>query len=352
MLNVRRFSFAIAGAALVGLALSVLADSAEAAGTKRICVSWRHFQEERWRIDEAGVKSILDPAGYTYVSADAQSDPQKQLTDIENLLASGCDALIVLGQDPKAVVPALDRAKAAGVPTIAYDGPIDYPDALFVSFNNVAVGHLMAEAMVKARANGKWVLIEGDASHPIVQIFRAGQMEVLKPLIDKGDIKIVAQQNIPDWKPDVAQSTMEQILTQQNNKVDAVLAMNDGEAGGVAAALASQDMLGIPLSGQDGDKAALNRIARGQQTVTIWKNSFLLGQAAAKAAIEMAGGKKPTEVAGVVNFKTESGKDQPAILLKPIAMTRDNLKEVLDAKWISKANLCEGVTKNPPDVCK
>ena len=257
MLNVRRFSFAIAGAALVGLALSVLADSAEAAGTKRICVSWRHFQEERWRIDEAGVKSILDPAGYTYVSADAQSDPQKQLTDIENLLASGCDALIVLGQDPKAVVPALDRAKAAGVPTIAYDGPIDYPDALFVSFNNVAVGHLMAEAMVKARANGKWVLIEGDASHPIVQIFRAGQMEVLKPLIDKGDIKIVAQQNIPDWKPDVAQSTMEQILTQQNNKVDAVLAMNDGEAGGVAAALASQDMLGIPLSGQDGDKAAM-----------------------------------------------------------------------------------------------
>jgi len=352
MQDIRRFSFAVAGAAVLAIAAVGFADNASAAGSKRICVSWRHFQEERWRIDEAGVKSVLDPAGYTYASADAQSDPQKQLTDIESLLASGCDALIVLGQDPKAVVPGLDRAKAAGVPTIAYDGPIDYPDALFVSFNNVAVGHLMAEAMVKAKASGNWVLIEGDAAHPIVQIFRAGQMEVLKPLIDKGDIKVVAQQNIPDWKPDVAQSTMEQILTQQNNKVDAVLAMNDGEAGGVAAALASQDLLGIPLSGQDGDKAALNRIARGQQTVTIWKNSYLLGQAAAKAAIEMAGGKKPTEVSGVTTFKTESGKDQPAILLKPIAMTRDNLKEVIDAKWISKADLCQGVAKDPPDACK
>src|SRR5262249_25697145 len=151
---------------------------------------------------------------------------------------------------------------------------------------------------------------------------------------DKGAIKVVAKQNIENWKPDVAQSTMEQILTQQSNKVDAVLAMNDGTAGGVAAALASQNLLGIPLSGQDGDKAALTRIARGQQTVPIWKNSSLLGQAAAKAAIEFAGGKKPTDVSGVATFKTESGKDQPAILLKPIAITRDNLNEVVDAKWI------------------
>ncbi len=203
-------SLAVIGAGALAIAAGTFADTASAAGTKRICVSWRHFQEERWRIDEAGVKSVLDPAGYTYVSADAQSDPQKQITDIESLLAGGCDAMIVLGQDPKAVVPALDEAKAAGVPLIAYDGPIDYPDALFVSFNNVAVGHLMAEAMVKAKSTGNWVRIEGDAAHPIVAIFRAGQDEVLKPLIDKGDIKIVAQQNIPDWKPDVAQSTMEQ----------------------------------------------------------------------------------------------------------------------------------------------
>ena len=235
---------------------------------------------------------------------------------------------------------------------IAYDAPIDSADALFVSFNNVAVGHLMAEAMVKVKPSGNWVLIEGDASHPIVKIFRAGQMEVLKPLIDKGAIKIVAQQNIPNWAPDVAQSTMEQILTQQNNKVDAVLAMNDGMAGGVAAALASQNMLGIPLSGQDGDKAALNRIGKGQQTVSIWKNSMLLGEAAAKAAIELAQGKKGSAVTGATTFVTESGKEQPAVLLKPIAITRDNLNEVVDANWISKKELCDGVTKDVPAACK
>ena len=88
----------------------------------------------------------------------------------------------------------------------------------------------------------------------IINLFREGQMEVLKPLIDKGQIKVVAKQNIENWKPDLAQAAMEQILTQTNNKVDAVLAMNDGMSTGVAAALASQKMLGIPLSGQDGDK--------------------------------------------------------------------------------------------------
>jgi D-xylose transport system substrate-binding protein len=351
MPDFRRLSLVLAGAALVGLAGAGLADSA-AAASKRICVSWRHFQEERWRIDEAGIKSVLGPAGYTYASADAQADPQKQLTDVESLLASGCDAIIILAQDSKAILPALDRAKAQNVPVIAYDAPVDSPDALFVSFDNVAVGHLMAAAMVKARADGNWVLIEGDASHPIVNVFRAGQMEVLKPLIDKGAIKVVAKQNIENWKPDLAQSTMEQILTQQNNKVDAVLAMNDGTAGGVAAALASQNLLGIPLSGQDGDKAALNRIAKGYQTVTIWKNSNLLGQAAAKAAIELANGKAPKDVTGAAAAKTESGASQPAILLAPIAITKDNLNAVVDAKWISKADLCQGVTSNPPAVCK
>jgi D-xylose transport system substrate-binding protein len=192
-------------------------------------------------------------------------------------------------------------------------------------------------------------LIEGDASMSIINLFRDGQMEVLKPLIDKGQIKVVAKQNIENWKPDIAQAAMEQILTQTNNKVDAVLAMNDGMSTGVAAALAEQKMLGIPLSGQDGDKVVLNRIAKGQQTVTIWKNANLLGQAAAKAAIELAEGKS---VSGEKPFKTESGQTQPSLLLAPIAITRDNLNLVVDAKWIGKAELCAGVGENPPAACK
>lgn len=341
---------ALSGAAILAFAfVGAVAEDAYAAGTKRICVSWRHFQEERWRIDEAGIKAVVEPAGYTYVSADAQSDPQKQLTDVESLLSSGCDAIIILAQDSKAIIPAVNGAKAAGVPAIAYDVPIDSTDVTFISFDNVAVGRLMAEAMVKVRDNGNWVKIDGDAAMTIINLFGAGQMQVIQPLIDAGKIKIVAQQNIENWKPELAQSAMEQILTQQNNQVDAALVMNDGMATGVSAALGAQKMLGIPLSGQDGDKAALNRIAKGQQTVTVWKNSYNLGQAAAKAAIEMAEGKPVT---GSKPFTTETGQSQPSLLLEPIAITRDNLNQVVDSKWISKEDLCNGVTDNPPEACK
>jgi D-xylose transport system substrate-binding protein len=109
-------------------------------------------------------------------------------------------------------------------------------------------------------------------------------------------------------------------------------------------------MLGIPRQpGQDGDHAVLNRIAKGQQTVTIWKNATDLGQAAAKAALELADGKP---VSGTTTFTTESGLSQPALLLKPVAITRDNLNLVVDANWISKADLCEGVTENAPAACQ
>jgi D-xylose transport system substrate-binding protein len=344
----RRAMFA--GVAIVALGFGLLPGvEAKTENGKRICVSWRHFQEERWRIDEAGIKSVLGPAGYTYVSADAQGDPQKQMTDVDSLLSSKCDAAIILAQDSKTIIPAVAQAKAANVPVIAYDVPIDSPDVTFISFDNVAVGRQMAEAMVKVKDNGNWALIEGDAAMTIINLFRDGQMQVLKPLIDKGQIKVVAKQNIENWKPDLAQAAMEQILTQTNNKVDAVLAMNDGMSTGVAAALASQKMLGIPLSGQDGDKVVLNRIAKGQQTVTVWKNSYNLGQAAAKAAIEMAEG---NPVTGTKPFKTETGQTQPSLLLPPVAITKDNLNLVVDANWISKAELCNGVTANPPAACK
>src|ERR1700733_3365319 len=101
----------LGGAAVFALGVGLQAVEADAANGKRVCVSWRHFQEERWRIDEAGIKSVLGPAGYTYVSADAQGDPQKQMTDVDSLLSSKCDAAIILAQDSKAVMPAIAQGK-------------------------------------------------------------------------------------------------------------------------------------------------------------------------------------------------------------------------------------------------
>ena len=339
--------------AVAAAALLALSTGAAWAADKTVGVSWRHFQEERWKIDEAGIQAALGQAGMTYVGADAQADPQKQLTDIEGLISRGVDVLIILAQDSAAIVPAFEKAKAEGIPTIAYDVPVDFADTLFISFDNIAVGRLMGEAMVKAQPSGNWVLIEGDPMMAIVDLFRQGQMQAVQPLVDKGDITIVAQQGIENWKPDVAQTTMDQILTKVNNEVDAVLAMNDGMSGGVAAALAAQGLLGkVALSGQDGDIAALNRIAKGEATVSVWKNARSLGEAAGAAAVELANGVAKEQVAGAAPYATPTGQTQAAILLEPIAITRDNLNLVIDSGWATKEQVCQGVTADPPPACQ
>jgi D-xylose transport system substrate-binding protein len=130
--------------------------------------------------------------------------------------------------------------------------------------------------------------------------------------------------------------------------------MNDGISDGAAAALAAQGLLGrVALSGQDGDAAPLNRIAKGLQTVTIWKNASALGTAAGQAAVELAKGVAIDKVTGAQPLKTASGGAQPAIILTPIAVTKTNLNAVLDANWISKATLCNGVSgADAPAACK
>jgi D-xylose transport system substrate-binding protein len=341
-----------AGATLAAMILPLSGLIAQAAELK-VGVAWHNFQEERWKLDEAAIVNVLNEAGIDYVSTDAQTDPVKQISDVESLVASGVDALIVLAQDSQAIIPALELADSSGIPIIAYDIPVDHEGVVFISFDNVAVGRLMAEGMVAAQPDGKWLLIEGHPGHSIVDIFKEGQFQVLQPLIDAGTIEVVGQQRIENWRPDLAQATVDQMLTANGNDVDAVLAMNDGMSGGAAAALDAQGLLGsVALSGQDGEAAALNRIARGQQTVTIWKNALSLGAAAGQVAVDLAKGVADEDLEGTTTFVTGSGTDQTALLLEPIAITRDNLNLVLDAGWIEKDELCAGVTENAPDACK
>ena len=145
---------------------------------------------------------------------------------------------------------------------------------------------------------------------------------------------------------------MEQILTANSNKVDAVLSENDGMAGGVIAALTAQGLAGkVPVSGQDGDKAALNRVALGTQTVDVWKDARLLGKTAGDAAIQLCKNSDPSKVSGTASFKTPGGNSLSSILLTPNPITKDNLKDVLDAGWITKADLCQGVAAGKVSAC-
>ena len=309
-------------------------------------VSWSNFQEERWKTDEAAIKSALEAAGATYVSADAQSSSAKQLSDIESLMAQGVNALIILAQDTAAIGPAVQAAADEGIPVIAYDRLIEDPRAFYLTFDNVEVGRMQARAVFEAAPKGNYVMIKGSPTDPNADFLRGGQQEVLQAAIDAGDITIVGEAYTDGWLPANAQRNMEQILTAQDNKVDAVVASNDGTAGGAIAALTAQGMV-VPVSGQDGDHAALNRVALGTQTVSVWKDARELGKAAGEIAVALAGGTEMTAVDGAMEWTSPAGPTKTPTFLAPMPVTKDNLGAVVDAGWITKEALCQGVSGGP-----
>ncbi len=316
-------------------------------------VSWNNFQEERWKTDEAAIKAVLEAAGATYISADAQSSASKQLTDIESLISQGADAIIVLAQDSEAVGPAVAAAVAEGIPVVGYDRLIENPDAFYLTFDNKEVGRLQAAGVAAVVSEGNFVFIKGNSADPNADFLFEGQMEVLQAGIDSGAIKNVGEAYTDNWNPEVAQANMEQFLTANNNEVDAVVASNDGTAGGAIAALAAQGLAGaVPVSGQDGDHAALNRIALGTQTVSVWKDARELGKKAAEVALELAGGKALNEVTGVVPFSGgPKGVEMNAFFIAPVPITKDNLNVVIDAGWVSKDVVCQGVAAGSVAAC-
>ena len=254
-----------------------------------------------------------------------------------------CSALIVLAQDSASIGPALDAAEDAGIPVVGYDRMIDDPRAFYLTFDNVEVGRMQARGVMAAAPKGRYVMIKGSPVDPNADFLRGGQQEVLQAAIDAGDITIVGEAYTDDWQPANAQKNMEQILTETNNGVDAVVASNDGTAGGGGAAPAAQGLAGIPGSGQERGKAGPNPVALGTQTVSVWKDSRALGKAAGEIAVALAQGTAMDKVEGSAIFKSPGGKELHSVLLKPVPITKDNLNVVLDAGWITKDVLCAGV---------
>ncbi|HRI17080.1 MAG TPA: D-xylose ABC transporter substrate-binding protein [Burkholderiaceae bacterium] len=335
----------------IAATLLLAASSSLALAQTIVGVSWSNFQEERWKTDEKAIKEQLAKLGGTYVSADAGGSPEKQLADVDGLIAKGAKALIILAMDKDAIVPALAKAKAKNIPVVAYDRLIEQPGVFYITFDNKEVGRMQARAVLAAKPKGNYVMIKGSPTDPNADFLRAGQQEILAESIKKGDIRIVGEEYTDGWKPEVAQKNMEQILTKNQNKVDAVVASNDGMAGGVVAALSGRGIKGVPVSGQDGDHAALNRVALGTQTVSVWKDSRDLGREAATAAMALAQGKKVD--GAVVWAEGEKKVKMDAIFLKAVPVTAANLDVPIKAGHISKEAACKGV--NPataPAACK
>src|SRR3989454_10452321 len=220
-------------------------------------VSWNNYQEERWaKWDEPAMKKAIEAGGGKYVSNDAKSSAETQASNVDNLISQGAKVVVILAQDGTAIKPAVAKSIQNGVPVIAYDRLIEDPKALYITFDNVLVGKLEAQAVFKAKPTGNYVIIKGNKADANADFLRGGYEQVIGDAVKSGAIKIVGESYTDNWDPAKAQTNMEQFLTANKNAVDAVLSENDGMAGGVIAAPPAH---GLPGKGagarQGGEKA-------------------------------------------------------------------------------------------------
>ncbi|MBO8164317.1 MAG: D-xylose ABC transporter substrate-binding protein [Brevibacillus sp.] len=301
------------------------------------------LKEERWQKDRELFEAKVRELGAEVLTQAANSDDAKQLSQAENLISQGVDVLVVVPHNAEATAAIVEKAHEAGIKVLSYDRLIKNSDVdLYVSFDNEKVGEMQAQEIVKRVPKGNYVYIGGADTDNNAVLFRQGAMNILKPLEEKGDIKIVFDQYSKDWKPEEALKNMENALTANNNDIQAVVAANDGTAGGVIQALAAQGLAGkVPVSGQDAELAALQRIVEGKQTMTVYKPIHKEAAIAAELAVKLAKGESIETNSTVNNGKI----DVPSVLLEPVVVTKENIVDTVIADGFQKL---EDVYKNVP----
>ncbi len=289
---------------------------------------------ERWARDRDFFVEAAKKLGAEVSVQSADGDSAKQVNQLENLIAKKVDAIVIVPKDGKALSNVVKEAKKAGIKVIAYDRLIFGEVDAYISFDNERVGFMQGEAIMKAKPKGNYYMLGGSPDDNNAKLFRAGQMRALKPAIDKGDIKILGDQWVKDWLPENALKITENVLTQFQNKIDAIVASNDGTAGGVIQALAAQKLAGkVPVSGQDAELAACKRIMQGTQTMTVYKSLKAIAENAAKLSVDLVKGNKVAFKAE----KAEGGINQ--ILLDPVVITKDNMDLLVKENFYTKDQL-------------
>ncbi len=308
----------------------------------KIGVAWGDFQEERWRWDAAAMRSSIEKNGNDYLPTNANGSAEQQLHDIEALLDKGVDALVIQPIDKDVIGTAIDRAAAAGVPVLAYDRMIEDERVFYITFDNIAVGQIIAALVRDVQPEGNYAILLGDPGDANTVFLREGMEEVIGAAVAGGQIAIVGEEHADGWKPENGKKIMEEILAKSGNKVDAVLAENDGLAGAAIEALTAAGLT-VPVGGQDGDPDALNRVARGTQTVSVWKNNLELAGRAGEVAGLLAEGTPMSLVPDARQFSGgENGIPVWSIMLTPTPITADNLDVVIKAGRVKDFEVCKG----------
>ncbi|MFN2452822.1 MAG: D-xylose ABC transporter substrate-binding protein [Pyrinomonadaceae bacterium] len=316
---------------------------AKKSGTVRIGFLMDTLKEERWQRDKDLFEQHARELGAEVSTQVANGNDAEQLRQAENLLTQGINVLVVVPHSGDVAASIVEAAKKQNVPVVSYDRLIKNSDVdLYISHQVVKIGEMQAKALLDRAPKGNYVLIGGSPTDNNAKLSHDGQMNILKPAVDRGDIKIIADQPSREWRAEEALKNTENALTQANNQVVAVVATNDGTAGGVVQALEEQKLAGkVFVSGQDGDLAACQRIVAGTQTMTVYKPLKPLADAAVEAAIKLARGEKVETNTSINNGK----KDVPAILLEPIAVDKSNINSTIIKDGYQKM---EEVYKNVP----
>ena len=330
------------------VSLSLLSSVAVAQEKKlRIGFAMDTLKEERWQKDRDMFVAKAKALGAEVLVQAANGNASMQVSQAENLLTQNIDVLVVVPSNAVTAAAIVEKAHKAGKKVLSYDRLIKNSNVdLYISFDNEEVGRLQAKYLVDRTPKGNYILIGGSPTDNNAKMFRDGQMQVLDPLVKKGDIKIVTDQWAKDWQASEALKHTENALTRAKNDVQAVVSSNDGMAGGVIAALSQQKLAGkVLVSGQDADLAACQRIVEGTQAMTVYKPIKLIAERAAEIAVAMAKGEGTFAGTKVVN---NGKKDVPSILLTPIQVDQANIDATVIADGFhSKQDVYKNVSKNP-----
>lgn len=292
---------------------------------------------ERWSKDRDYFIAAAKKLGATVSVQSADASEERQISQIENLISRGVDVIVIVPFNSKTLGNVVADAKKAGIKVISYDRLILDADVdAYISFDNEKVGELQAKGVYDAKPKGNYFLLGGAPTDNNAKMLREGQLKVLQPAIDRGDVKVVGQQWVPEWSASTAMRIVEDALTANVNKIDAIVASNDGTAGGAIQALAAQHLAGkVPISGQDADLAAVKRVVAGTQTMTVYKPIKAIAGEAAKLAVELAKGEKPA-----YNAQYDNGKKKvDTVLLQPILLTKRNADVVVKDGFYTQAQL-------------
>lgn len=312
----------------------------------RIGFAMDTLKEERWQRDKDAFEAHCKKMNVDCVVTVADNKADKQANDVDNLLTQGVDVLVIAPHDATQAASMVEKAKKQNVPVISYDRLInsDKIDA-YISHQVPVIGRKIAEYALQKVPKGNYVMVYGSSTDNNAVIMKKEQLSVLQPAIDKKDIKIVADNFITDWKPEEALRMAENALTQNNDDVQAFVVSNDGMAGGVISALAKRGLAGkVLVTGQDAGLEALQNIAEGKQTMTVYKPIIPLANTAVEAAIKLAK-KEKLDTKPFMNdaIKKEIG----AILLEVTSVDKANLMETVIKDGYAKY---EDVYKNVPEA--